>query len=82
MGVAKFTHHTVVDRFKGNYSATGRAKCSSGRGKSITPLVWPTAASKGNGARNIGSRLLGATNPQVCSLLELSVHQSVDSAVH
>ena len=31
------TSFGLVDRFKGNYSATGRAKCSSGRGKSITP---------------------------------------------
>ena len=27
----------LVDRFKENYSATGRANCSSERGKSITP---------------------------------------------
>ena len=80
MGVAKFTHHTVVvfnaigfvlllyravnrlylfllqpnegkhcrpsstsfglvDRSKGNCSATGRANSSSGRGKSITPAL-------------------------------------------
>ena len=32
------TSFGLVDRFKGNYSATGRANCSSGRGKSITPL--------------------------------------------
>ena len=33
------TSFGLVDRFKRNYSATGRANCSSGRGKSITPLV-------------------------------------------
>ena len=30
-------YYTVPDRFMGNYSATGRANSSSGRGKSITP---------------------------------------------
>ena len=33
------TSFGLVDRFKRNYSATGRANCSSGRGKSITPHI-------------------------------------------
>ena len=32
------TSFGLVDRFMGNYSATGRANSSSGRGESITPL--------------------------------------------
>ena len=31
------TSFGLVNRFMGNYSATGRANSSSGRGKSITP---------------------------------------------
>ena len=33
------TSFGLVDRFKGNYSATGRANSSSGRGKSITKML-------------------------------------------
>ena len=62
------TSFGLVDRFMGNYSATGRANSSSGRGKSITPiessqpqLFVAVACQRSRDMRHLGKHHTSAT---------------------
>ena len=77
------TSFGLVDRFMGNYSATGRANSSSGRGKSTTPLVlkrptnfYPFHLSKTYrvfASRRRGLRILCLTNRLACRVIVVRV---------